>query len=511
MTTPNPTDADPRMQELYMKPDEYERMRTQLTQIETLFTKVKDGVFYYPKALHPMAVASKELMQTLDQLFPKESPYTGVSGVFSTTFSGIVAVYNETVNKGKNAVDVANKWFEHLRKAKNLVIQRDKYKKEYEHYLKKTAKMKVDREMKKARNPTGIETAKDSEWYTRNDRKLDNSRNSFIETSQQSYALAKECIKLRYQYMIPVLETFSKTLLTFFKTAGNAVSNLPEVAVQIEKGKEIQKERDTEERVRELKEEEAKLRKIQEEKERATREKLEREKAEQDRLVKELEEKQRELRAKSAAAESSQSYSTQPLNPTANYEESYYPDQGNDGYQDFYSEAKGDAYYTPRPSRPPQQDFYPTQDPYTSRPRPSHNQPSYPRPRPAPARQRPQPSYYEESYEDSYYEPPQPDYYTQPQPRPRPRPRPAPARAESYMPSESYESYQPQSYNDWPAPEPLQTYGRPAMSARSAYDDPFAEVFDQGGAGRKPRNPFTARGSARPPPAQNDQFDFLGF
>ena len=91
------TEEDPRMQEIYMKDEEYENMRKELTQIETLYTKVKDGVFYYPKALHPMAASSKELMQYLEQLFPKDSPYTGVTSVFSVAFTGIVAIYNETV------------------------------------------------------------------------------------------------------------------------------------------------------------------------------------------------------------------------------------------------------------------------------------------------------------------------------------------------------------------------------------------------------------------------------
>jgi hypothetical protein len=524
MTTPNPSDDDPRMQEPYMKPEIYEKIRTDLTQIETLFAKVKDGVFYYPKAIHPMAVASKELITTLDQLFPKDSPYTGVASVFNTAFSGLVAIYNETVNKGKNAVDSANKWFEYLRKAKNLIIQRDKYKKEYDHYLKKTTKMRVDREMKKARNPTAIETAKDNEWHMRNDRKLDNSRNNFIDTSQQSYSLAKECIRLRYEYMTPVLDNFSKSLMTFFKSAANTVTNLPEVGTQIEKGKQLQKEQEAEERVKELRVEEEKLRKIQEEKEKVATEKLEKEKAEQARIKKELEEKEKELRARNLEAEAKlKSYDTP--NPASNYENSYYPAQ-EDGYQDHYSETKSDPYHTPRPPRP---DYYFTQEAYQpsqARPRPSYNRPNYSQPRAA--RPRPQESYYDEGY-DSYYEPqhykepPQENYYTQSRPRPRVRPPPQIRTDPYYAPTEYY---QEPSYNNCPAPEPLQTYTRPPRSARNASDDPFADMFDQPQQStsnptmpKKPRNPFATGGGYRPPagynssvgPAQSDQFDFLGF
>jgi len=511
MTTPNPIDNDPRMQEPYMNSEIYEKMRTDLTQIETVFTKVKDGVFYYPKALHPMAVASKELIGTLDQLFPKDSPYNGVASVFNTSFSGLVAIYNETVNKGKNAVDVANKWFEHLKKAKNLIIQRDKYKKEYAHYLKKTTKMKADREMKKAKNPTGIETAKDTEWYLRNDRKLDNSRNNFIDTSQQSYSLAKECIKLRYEYMIPVLDTFAKSVVTFFKTAANSVTSLPEISSQIEKGEQLLKEQEAEERVKELRVEEEKLRKIQEEKEKIAREKSEKEKIEREKIRKELEEKEKEIRGKTLTAETKlKPYDVR--NPTPTYGDPYYPPEGEDGYQDFYSETKSDPYHNPRPARP---NYYPTHDPYKARPRPSYN-------RPPP---RPQESYYNEGYE-SYYEP-RNDFFSQPRPRPRPRQRPPlQTRTDPYY--SPTEFYQEPSYNDWPAPEPLQTHTRAPASTRNTYDDPFAEMFDQPqqstsnpSISNKARNPFTtaARGNYRPPPnynsssvpSQSDQFDFLGF
>lgn len=89
---------DPRMHEVYMKDEAYERMRKELGQIETVFAKAKDCVFYYPKALHPMAVASKELTQALNQLFPRECVYSKVSTVFSAAFTGIVAVYNDTVH-----------------------------------------------------------------------------------------------------------------------------------------------------------------------------------------------------------------------------------------------------------------------------------------------------------------------------------------------------------------------------------------------------------------------------
>jgi len=88
---------DSRIHEIYMKNEEYDKMRKQLTEIEGLFTKVKDGIFYYPRALHPMAVASKELKEAMEQLFPRDYCYAGVTTIFSTVFTELIATYNDTV------------------------------------------------------------------------------------------------------------------------------------------------------------------------------------------------------------------------------------------------------------------------------------------------------------------------------------------------------------------------------------------------------------------------------
>ena len=77
--------------------EEYEKTRKEILAIETIFTKVKEKIFYYPKALHPLAVASKELSQCFEQFFQSETSFAKVASIFNTTFTGIVAIYNETV------------------------------------------------------------------------------------------------------------------------------------------------------------------------------------------------------------------------------------------------------------------------------------------------------------------------------------------------------------------------------------------------------------------------------
>lgn len=512
---------DPRMNEIYMKDNACEKMSQELTRVETLFAKIKDGIFYYPKALHPMAVASKELTQSIEQLFPRECPYAGVTTIFSTAFAGLVAVYNDTVKNGKDAVTSANKWFETVKKTKDLFVMREKYKKEYDHYLKKTVKMRADREVKKAKNPANIETAKDVEWHLRNDRKLETARSNLITVSQQSYTSAKECIKLRYEYMMPILDTFSKNLTKFFNGTNNAVVNLPEVKGQIEKGRQAQQEKDAEEKIRELRLEEEKLRKLQEVRDQIAKEKRERELKEQEKLQRELQEKQREILAKysphsSQGAESPPYRRQDSSHSGTNPEDEYLQPQDQDTGTSFRVVASRQA----RPTGP-FANYYPTADSsYSPRP-PEVSFYSQPVPRTNSyygGQPRTQGSFYEQPRpEPEYYDAPRPrgNYYRQPQPNAEYM---SGGYNESYATSSSYQqrprfTQLPSDWNAEQAPLPNRSSYQP-HSTQDPFEIAFSQpqpTYQEPGGIRRPRNPFTtgayAQPAARP---QNDQYEFLG-
>ena len=91
------TISDPRLNEIYMNTTEYDKVKNELKQAEVVFKKAKEEIFSFPKALHPLAVTSKQLAQSLEQLFPKESPYFCVGNEFIDAFTGLVAIYNDTV------------------------------------------------------------------------------------------------------------------------------------------------------------------------------------------------------------------------------------------------------------------------------------------------------------------------------------------------------------------------------------------------------------------------------
>eukprot|EP00826_Nyctotherus_ovalis_P009806 TRINITY_DN12599_c0_g2_i13.p1 TRINITY_DN12599_c0_g2~~TRINITY_DN12599_c0_g2_i13.p1 ORF type:complete len:425 (-),score=95.95 TRINITY_DN12599_c0_g2_i13:132-1406(-) len=413
---------------------------------------------------------------------------------------------------------------------------RDKYKKEYDHYLKKTAKMKAEREAKRARNPTNIETAKDVEWHLRNDRKLETARCNLITMSQQSYASAKECIKLRFDYMMPILDTFSKNLTKFINGVKNAIVGLPEVPGEIQKARQMQQEKDAEERIKELRIEEEKLRKLQEVREQMAKEKREREQQEQEKMQRELEEKRREILSKfpSNAAQSPAELSPQKskgrdsLSSQSSHEDEYFQEQG------VGRSESGSFHCIPsRQLRPAEQhpSYYPTADHSYEAKQSEATFYSQPVPRTT--------NYYEQPrVRGSYYEQPRPEaeYYEQPRPRgthyrqPRPRPETnymAGYENDTYAPNDSFPpqkpEFSPNKRADWdtaqPRPRPLQTRYRPPPADAPTYGNPFADAFSQhqptyqdGGGGKRPRNPFTG-GYARPearPPIADEQFDFLG-
>eukprot|EP01022_Parablepharisma_sp_SALTPOND_P019381 TRINITY_DN329_c0_g2_i1.p1 TRINITY_DN329_c0_g2~~TRINITY_DN329_c0_g2_i1.p1 ORF type:complete len:441 (+),score=67.28 TRINITY_DN329_c0_g2_i1:3610-4932(+) len=356
MATASTTESDPRMQEMYMQDNEYEKMRTELKQAEAVFKKAKDEIFSYPKAMHPLAVTSKQMIQTIEQLYPKDCPYFGVGNEFCDAFSGLVAIYNDTVvcqqqlqyqiNTGKDVTNSADKWFEHFNATKELMVLRDKHKKEYDHYHKKVMKMRSDRQAKIAKNPKGIETPKEVEWHMRNDRKYDTAKNNFIMTSQQSYTSGKECLKLRYEYMNPVMAAFSKNLLKYFKGVANAVNGLNNVNDQITKGQEIMKQKAAEEKIKELREAEEKLRKECQQQEKAALEKAEKERLAQEKIKKEREEKERELAMQYPHLYPEQ---THPRRPPPHYPEDYSA-PSNNGPAEYYE----DNYYPPRRAPPAQ-------------------------------------------------------------------------------------------------------------------------------------------------------------
>ncbi len=544
-----------------MQMDEYERVRNELKQAESVFRKAKDDIFSFPKALHPMAAASKAMMMTFEQLYPKESPYYAVGADYSVAFSGLVAIYNDEVVTWKDVVASAEEWFTHLKTAKDLIAMRDKSKKEFDHYDKKVAKMRTDRQNKVSRNPKSIETPKEVEWYLRNDRKYDTAKNNYITSSQQSYMSAKECLDLRYEYMNPVMNNFAKYLIKFYKNVDNSFVNLGSINDKIVQGQQIVKQRAEEAKLAELRVAEEKIMKERQDKERAVRDKAEAERLSQEKIIKEREDKEREL-----AAKYGQQYPARPESqprPRPGGDGARRPrpppaaagGYGEDSYgyppaADSYDSAAGAGYYD-EPQYAPRPAYRPRPQP-RPRPRPAPQADSYgddmgfgtaPQPgygtRPAPAA-RPY------AGGDDYYTEAQPDYY---QPPPRPALRPPP-RARAPRPAPS--AYSGAGDNDWgmlqPRPAPM-----PAAAPQPAYatyapdpNDPFAEMDapagpatgygagmggmgmggPQGagaaGYGKKPRNPFATNAGpggygARPPPqqqqyqgGQGDQYDMFG-
>ena len=88
-----------------MQDAEFEKVRKEMVMAETAFRKGKDEIFAFPRAVHPLAVASKSLAQTFELLYPKDNAFYQLGSEFSDAFMGLVAAYNDMVRKSWDSVE----------------------------------------------------------------------------------------------------------------------------------------------------------------------------------------------------------------------------------------------------------------------------------------------------------------------------------------------------------------------------------------------------------------------
>eukprot|EP00831_Metopus_contortus_P049162 TRINITY_DN4046_c0_g1_i2.p1 TRINITY_DN4046_c0_g1~~TRINITY_DN4046_c0_g1_i2.p1 ORF type:complete len:313 (-),score=52.52 TRINITY_DN4046_c0_g1_i2:643-1581(-) len=274
----DPIPIDPRMQEKYMQSDEFEKVRTELLKIEKNFRKGREEIYGFPRAVHPLAVSCKSLGQTFDLLYPSDSPFLEVGREFSDAFSGIVAAYNEMNRAGKDVTRTLDQWFVGTKSAIDTFAVRDKNKKAYEHYFQKLTKMKADRAAKFSRDIGYIEPPREVEWHIRNERKLEEAKNGYILTSQQSFNTATESLNLKYNYLNPILDTFAKNITRFFKTSSSSLIHLSTIEEKIQEGIINIKKREDEKKAEEVRKIHEMILKEKEEEEKKIKEQLSKEK-----------------------------------------------------------------------------------------------------------------------------------------------------------------------------------------------------------------------------------------
>lgn len=400
------------------------------------------------------------------------------------------------MNTGKDVATSADQWFTHLTNAKALMATRDKAKKEFDHYDKKTAKMRADRQAKAARNPKNVETPKDAEWYLRNDRKCETAQNNYITMSQQSYTAAKECLDLRFEFMAPVMTAFAGNLAKFFKGTANACSGLASINEKISQAQAAVKRRTEEAKLAELRAAEERVRREREAEEKAARQKLEQDRILQEKLIKERQDAERELAAKYSGTYQTKSAAAQPQTYTPRRPRPPPPPQ-SDSYEDTAGSSPASYTSYPAPDYSGAGGDYYTESPPTYRPRPRPRRPPPPQLRPVPQPDSyPDPAAYDyptapQYGSDQYYAEP-PSYYSPPPRRPPPRPI--------------------CTGNEWDSPQP-QSYQSAAVPI-----DPFSEIFVSSARGPRPRNPFSSASGggssltptaggyyARPAPAPQQQ------
>ena len=120
-------------------------------------------------------------------------------------------------------------WFALLNNAKDSIKQRDSTKKLFEHYSKKLAKLKLTKENKIRQDPLFCEKQKDTERLLRNERKLETSKGNYLVSSQTCFSSCSAVVNSKYSYMNPVMVTFTRFLLRYFKTLSTSFSPMGEL------------------------------------------------------------------------------------------------------------------------------------------------------------------------------------------------------------------------------------------------------------------------------------------
>jgi hypothetical protein len=359
--------------------------------------------------------------------------------------------------------------------------------------------MKGERQNKLGRDPKYIESPNEVEWHLRNDRKFDTAKNNYILTSQQSYTTAVECLDLRYEYINPVINIFSKSLIKFFKQVNNAFANLENINETIVQGQNIIKEKAALARAAELKAQLENAEKEREMQEKLAQEKATQERAKHEKLLREKEAIEKELVEKyhSQVQINNGIPASQPTHQTTVVPQKQPLDfdygTTTESQQEFVfqEEAKFQEpqpyrpQYAPRPRQIKPPPNYPYRDPnqieepeYAPRPNP---RPEYvPRPNPRPEyesrpiprneyapRPNPRPRYYRNPQNYQPEDEVQPENYQQPISRPQYRPR--------YQQEPEF-----QESNDWAMLRPRQNASRPQPRAQPQYSQPQPEYAESG-------------------------------
>lgn len=97
MEDPQKSNIDPFMEEPFMQEEQFEKLRDGLKKAEVAYIKTKDDIFNFPKSFTPLVTASKQLIQTFEELYPEGTSYSGVTNEISTALNGLISAYNDTV------------------------------------------------------------------------------------------------------------------------------------------------------------------------------------------------------------------------------------------------------------------------------------------------------------------------------------------------------------------------------------------------------------------------------
>lgn len=168
-------------------------------------------VEHFAKSLQGIEYFCTGMSTALVQLYDKSSYHRGAVLQISEVHQSLQQWHGETAGKVSQLVDNARDWLAPFDEVRVAYRQRDKARLIYDHYMSKLDSLKTAVAKKKARNVTYVESSKEAERITRNERKLATATENFRAESNKCLETIYAAMESRYHNVTPCLASVRST------------------------------------------------------------------------------------------------------------------------------------------------------------------------------------------------------------------------------------------------------------------------------------------------------------
>lgn len=157
------------------------------------------------KSLHGVEYFCTGMSEALGKLYDKSSYHRGAVLQISEVHQSLFQWHSETSAGLEKLLEDTRSWLAPFDEVRTFNRQRDKSRLIYDHYMSKLDGLKATVAKKKSRNPTYIESSKESERIARNERKLATATENFRSDSNKCLETIYAAMESRYHNVTPCL------------------------------------------------------------------------------------------------------------------------------------------------------------------------------------------------------------------------------------------------------------------------------------------------------------------